>query len=199
MRAGSWRHLGSFFSAPGFTSEEIHLFLATDLRRPPRTRSGPTRTSTDPELDAVARGRRPRRARRDPRRQVDRRAFWLARLRGEGGVEPVGSESCSAGGRAVLTEPGERVAVERRPRVQRDGEPQMRAGLLATAEPLEALAERVVRVVGRRVHLEQRARTSPRARSVWPELKYARPSASMIEPFRGSRRSARSRTIAAWA
>jgi len=31
FRAGTWRQLGSFFSAPGFTSEQIHLFLATDL------------------------------------------------------------------------------------------------------------------------------------------------------------------------
>jgi 8-oxo-dGTP pyrophosphatase MutT (NUDIX family) len=33
FRAGTWRQLGSFFSAPGFTSEQIHLFLATDLTR----------------------------------------------------------------------------------------------------------------------------------------------------------------------
>jgi ADP-ribose pyrophosphatase len=30
-RAGSWRHLGSFYTAPGFTSELIHLYLATRL------------------------------------------------------------------------------------------------------------------------------------------------------------------------
>jgi ADP-ribose pyrophosphatase len=30
-RAGTWRKLGAFFSAPGFTDELMHLFLATDL------------------------------------------------------------------------------------------------------------------------------------------------------------------------
>jgi len=30
-RAGTWRSLGSFYTAPGFTSEEMHLYLATDL------------------------------------------------------------------------------------------------------------------------------------------------------------------------
>jgi 8-oxo-dGTP pyrophosphatase MutT (NUDIX family) len=31
LRAGSWRHLASFYTAPGFTEELMHLFLATDL------------------------------------------------------------------------------------------------------------------------------------------------------------------------
>jgi ADP-ribose pyrophosphatase len=30
-RAGSWRYLGGFYTAPGFTSELMHLYLATDL------------------------------------------------------------------------------------------------------------------------------------------------------------------------
>ena len=30
-RAGSWRKLGRFWTAPGFTEEEMHLYLATDL------------------------------------------------------------------------------------------------------------------------------------------------------------------------
>ncbi|MEO5705047.1 MAG: NUDIX hydrolase, partial [Candidatus Limnocylindrales bacterium] len=30
-RAGTWRYLGSFFTAPGFTSELMHLYLATML------------------------------------------------------------------------------------------------------------------------------------------------------------------------
>ena len=30
-RAGKWRYLGSFYTAPGFTSEQMHLYLATDL------------------------------------------------------------------------------------------------------------------------------------------------------------------------
>ena len=32
MRAGSWRKMASFYSAPGFTSELVQLYLATDLR-----------------------------------------------------------------------------------------------------------------------------------------------------------------------
>jgi ADP-ribose pyrophosphatase len=32
MRAGSWRLVGRFYTAPGFTSELMHLYLATDLR-----------------------------------------------------------------------------------------------------------------------------------------------------------------------
>jgi ADP-ribose pyrophosphatase len=30
--AGTWRYLGAFYTAPGFTSERMHLYLATDLR-----------------------------------------------------------------------------------------------------------------------------------------------------------------------
>jgi len=31
LRAGAWRKLGQFYSAPGFTDELMHLYLATDL------------------------------------------------------------------------------------------------------------------------------------------------------------------------
>jgi ADP-ribose pyrophosphatase len=31
LRAGSWRKLGAFYSAPGFTDELMHLYLATEL------------------------------------------------------------------------------------------------------------------------------------------------------------------------
>ena len=31
LRARSWRKLGAFYSAPGFTDEVMHLFLATEL------------------------------------------------------------------------------------------------------------------------------------------------------------------------
>jgi ADP-ribose pyrophosphatase len=30
-RAGAWRYLGAFWTAPGFTSELMHLYLATDV------------------------------------------------------------------------------------------------------------------------------------------------------------------------
>ena len=32
MRAGSWQKIARFYTAPGFTSELMHLYLATDLR-----------------------------------------------------------------------------------------------------------------------------------------------------------------------
>lgn len=32
MRAGSWRRIAQFYTAPGFASELMHLYLATDLR-----------------------------------------------------------------------------------------------------------------------------------------------------------------------
>ena len=31
LRAGTWRKLGVFYTAPGFTDELMHLYLATDL------------------------------------------------------------------------------------------------------------------------------------------------------------------------
>jgi ADP-ribose pyrophosphatase len=33
--AGTWRHLTSFYTSPGFAEEECHLFLATDLHDEP--------------------------------------------------------------------------------------------------------------------------------------------------------------------
>ena len=30
-RAGGWEPLGSFYTSPGFTDEQVHLFLATDI------------------------------------------------------------------------------------------------------------------------------------------------------------------------
>ena len=41
MRAGSWRLINRFFTAPGFASEEMHLYLATDLRPAETDRLGP--------------------------------------------------------------------------------------------------------------------------------------------------------------
>jgi ADP-ribose pyrophosphatase len=40
-RAGTWRYLGNFYSAPGFTSELLHLYLATDLVPAHEDRLGP--------------------------------------------------------------------------------------------------------------------------------------------------------------
>jgi len=41
MRAGTWRLLARFYTAPGFTSELMHLYLATDLRPADGHRLGP--------------------------------------------------------------------------------------------------------------------------------------------------------------
>jgi ADP-ribose pyrophosphatase len=40
-RAGRWEYLGSFFTAPGFTNEEMHLYLATELESAESDRIGP--------------------------------------------------------------------------------------------------------------------------------------------------------------
>ena len=41
MRAGTWRKLARFYTAPGFTSELMHLYLATDLAEADGERLGP--------------------------------------------------------------------------------------------------------------------------------------------------------------
>jgi 8-oxo-dGTP pyrophosphatase MutT (NUDIX family) len=50
FRAGSWRLIGRFYTAPGFTSERMHLFLATDVRPAHGDRLGP---DADERLDLV--------------------------------------------------------------------------------------------------------------------------------------------------
>ena len=41
MRAGSWRKVARFYTAPGFTSELMHLYLATELTPADGERLGP--------------------------------------------------------------------------------------------------------------------------------------------------------------
>ena len=41
MRAGSWRKVAQFYTAPGFASELMHLYLATDLKPADGERLGP--------------------------------------------------------------------------------------------------------------------------------------------------------------
>ena len=41
MRAATWRLAGRFYTAPGFASELMHLYLATDLRAADGTRLSP--------------------------------------------------------------------------------------------------------------------------------------------------------------
>jgi ADP-ribose pyrophosphatase len=83
MRAGSWRLLARFFTTPGFTSELMHLYLATDLRLADGHRLGPDEDERLllerlPWQDAVAAAERGE--------IVDAKSLvgllWLARLRG---------------------------------------------------------------------------------------------------------------------
>ena len=58
-RASTWRHLASFWTAPGFATELMHLWLATDLRPADGERLGPDedehlRLERMPLRDAVA-------------------------------------------------------------------------------------------------------------------------------------------------
>lgn len=52
-RAATWRYLGSFYTAPGFTSELMHLYLATGLTAADADRLGPDEDERL-ELQAVA-------------------------------------------------------------------------------------------------------------------------------------------------
>jgi len=78
--AGTWRKLGRFWTAPGFTEEEMHLYLATDLA-PLADYRGP---DVDEYLDLVrvpwreALGMAERGELRDAKTLVG--LFWLARL-----------------------------------------------------------------------------------------------------------------------
>ena len=84
MRAGTWRKLGEFYTAPGFTDELMHLYLATDLK--PASYNGRLGPDEDERLivewrpwqDAVAAAERGEI--RDAKSIVG--LFWLERLRG---------------------------------------------------------------------------------------------------------------------
>ena len=86
LRAGSWRKLGAFFSAPGFTDELMHLYLATDLS--PADEDGRLGPDEDERLilewrswrDAVAAVERGEI--RDAKSVAG--LFWLARVLDEG-------------------------------------------------------------------------------------------------------------------
>jgi ADP-ribose pyrophosphatase len=84
-RAGNWRKLATFWTAPGFASELMHLYLATDLRPAHGDRLGPdederlelVRLPFAEALDAVDRGE-----------ICDAKSiiglFWVARLKAAG-------------------------------------------------------------------------------------------------------------------
>jgi ADP-ribose pyrophosphatase len=82
MRAGSWRLIARFFTAPGFASELMHLYLATDLRPADGARLQPDEderlvVERVPWRDALAAAERG--DYRDGKTLVG--LLWLARLR----------------------------------------------------------------------------------------------------------------------
>ena len=86
-RAGTWRYLGGFYTAPGFTSELMHLYLATGLTS---AHEGALQPDDDERLelrpipfaDAVAMAERGEL--RDAKSIIG--VLWVARLRESGGV-----------------------------------------------------------------------------------------------------------------
>jgi ADP-ribose diphosphatase len=82
-RAGSWRLLGQFWTAPGFATELMHLYLATDL-----TAAGDDRLlpAADERLHLVRLPWREAVAAVERGEIADAKSivglFWLARLRG---------------------------------------------------------------------------------------------------------------------
>jgi ADP-ribose pyrophosphatase len=83
MRAGSWQRIARFYTAPGFASELMHLYLATDLRVADGERLHPDADEhllleRMPWRDAVAAAERGEL--RDGKTIVA--LLWLARLRG---------------------------------------------------------------------------------------------------------------------
>jgi ADP-ribose pyrophosphatase len=107
LRARTWQWLGAFYTAPGFTDEFMHLYLATDLE--PASADGRLGPDEDERLilewrpwpDAVAAvdgGEI-----RDAKSIVG--LFWLERLRRGGGPGPTGDPSVtgssSNGGESV--------------------------------------------------------------------------------------------------
>jgi ADP-ribose pyrophosphatase len=83
-RAASWRKLGRFWTAPGFTDEEMHLYLATALE-PVSEYGGP---DVDEYLDLVRIPWREAVAMADGGELEDAKTivglFWLARLAEDG-------------------------------------------------------------------------------------------------------------------
>jgi ADP-ribose pyrophosphatase len=82
-RAGSWQYLGRFYTAPGFTEELMHLYLATKLTPAEEGRLGPDddeRLELErlPLRDAVAMAERGEI--RDAKSLVG--LLWVGRLRG---------------------------------------------------------------------------------------------------------------------
>ncbi len=92
-RAGSWQRLGDFWTAPGFATERMWLYLATGLTPAHEDRLGPDEDERlelerRPWPEAVAMAERGEI--RDAKSLVG--LFWLARLRAGTGPAPTGVE-----------------------------------------------------------------------------------------------------------
>jgi ADP-ribose pyrophosphatase len=87
FRAGSWRLLASFWTAPGFASELMHLYLATGLSAAHQDRLGP---DEDERLHLVRLPWREALALATNGGIVDAKSIlgllWLARLKSSGAV-----------------------------------------------------------------------------------------------------------------
>lgn len=86
FRAATWRHLGAFWTAPGFATELMHLYLARDLVAAREGRLGPDEDERlelerIPWRDAVEMAERGEIA--DAKSLVG--LFWLARIMERGG------------------------------------------------------------------------------------------------------------------
>ena len=83
QRAASWRLLGRFWTAPGFTSELMHLYLATELSSAEDDRLAP---DADERLHLVRMPWRDAVTAAERGEIEDAKSiiglFWLARLRG---------------------------------------------------------------------------------------------------------------------
>ena len=106
-RAGRWERLSAFFTAPGFTSEHMTLYLATDLvPAHPDERLGPDedehlrleRRTLDEALAAVDAGEIA-----DAKSIVG--LLWVARMRGRDGAVAVTSSPAAAPPMAADREP----------------------------------------------------------------------------------------------
>ena len=177
--AGTWRYLGGFYTAPGFTSELMHLYLATDLRAVDEGGLGAGRgraagAPADPVRRRLAMAERGEI--RDAKSLIG--LFWVARLRE---AEPERLGRVGLGLRRVDAWRARGGTAPRSGRARRRG-----AGGCAP------------RGRGRACAAWSRARSAPsgadgstsssasnvsRARSYWPLWWYARPSGSRIEPL----------------
>jgi len=106
LRAGTWQKLAAFYTAPGFTDEYMHLYLATDLEpASPDGRLGPDEDERlilewRPWRDAVAAVERGEI--RDAKSIVG--LFWLERLRGKGDrIAPDAATVAPAGDSVTVT------------------------------------------------------------------------------------------------